>query len=104
TKLCKFDGEKTAILSVRDFQQISGRAGRKGFDDLGSVVVQAPEHVIENLRLEAKAGTDPAKKRKIVRKKPPDKGYVHWDRSTFDRLTTGVPEPLVSRFTVTHGM
>ena len=56
TKLCKFDGEKTAILSVRDFQQISGRAGRKGFDDEGSVVAQAPEHVIENLRLEAKAG------------------------------------------------
>ena len=35
TKLCKFDGEKTAILSVRDFQQIAGRAGRKGFDDPG---------------------------------------------------------------------
>src|SRR5262249_45339880 len=26
TKLCKFDGEKTTILSVRDFQQIAGRA------------------------------------------------------------------------------
>ena len=36
TKLCKFDGEKTAILSVRDFQQIAGRAGRKGFDDRGT--------------------------------------------------------------------
>ena len=58
TKLCKFDGEKTATLRVRDFQQISGRAGRKGFDDAGSVVAQAPEHVIENLKLEAKAGTD----------------------------------------------
>jgi hypothetical protein len=104
TKLCKFDGEKTAILSVRDFQQIAGRAGRKGFDDQGSVVVQAPEHVIENLRLEAKAGNDPAKKKKIVRKKPPDHGYVHWDRPVFDRLVSSHPEPLVSRFTVTHGM
>src|SRR5262249_27701867 len=66
-RLCKFDGEKTSILSVRDFQQISGRAGRKGFDDLGTVVVQAPEHVIENLKLEAKAGDDPAKRRKIVK-------------------------------------
>jgi superfamily II RNA helicase len=56
TRLCKFDGEKTAILSVRDFQQIAGRAGRKGFDDQGFVVGQAPEHVIENLRLELKAG------------------------------------------------
>jgi superfamily II RNA helicase len=104
TKLCKFDGEKTRILSVRDFQQIAGRAGRKGFDDRGSVVVQAPEHVIENLRMEQKAGDDPAKKRKIVRKKPPERGYVHWDRSTFDKLVGGVPEPLLSRFSVTHGM
>jgi superfamily II RNA helicase len=104
TKLCKFDGEKTAILSVRDFQQISGRAGRKGFDDRGTVVVQAPEHVIENLRLEAKAGGDPAKKKKIVRKRPPEKGYVHWDRATFDRLVSSPPEPLVSRFQVSHGM
>ncbi|MEJ7731234.1 MAG: DUF3516 domain-containing protein [Polyangiaceae bacterium] len=104
TKLCKFDGEKTAILSVRDFQQISGRAGRKGFDTRGAVVAQAPEHVIENLRLDAKAGDDPAKKRKLVRKKPPDRGYVHWDRNTFERLRTSPPEPLVSRFHVTHGM
>jgi superfamily II RNA helicase len=104
TKLCKFDGEKTTILSVRDFQQISGRAGRKGYDDEGSVVAQAPEHVIENLKLEAKAGSDAGKKRKIVRKKPPDWGYVHWDKSTFDRLVTALPEPLVSRFSVSHGM
>src|SRR5262249_31489319 len=102
TKLCKFDGEKTAILSVRDFQQISGRAGRKGFDDHGTVVAQAPEHVIENLRMEAKALGDPAKKRKLVRKKPPERGYVHWDRSTFDRLKSSAPENLVSRFSVTH--
>jgi superfamily II RNA helicase len=104
TKLCKFDGEKTAILSVRDFLQISGRAGRKGFDTEGSVAVQAPEHVVENLRLEAKAGNDPVKRKKIVRKKPPEKGYVHWDKSTFDRLTTAEPESLQSRFQVSHGM
>jgi superfamily II RNA helicase len=104
TKLCKYDGEKTAILSVRDFQQISGRAGRKGFDDRGTVVVQAPEHVIENMRLDAKAASDPVKKKKIVRKKPPERGYVHWDRSTFDRLVSSPPEPLVSRFSISHGM
>ena len=104
TKLCKFDGEKTAILRVRDFLQISGRAGRKGFDNEGSVIAQAPEHVIENLKLAAKAGNDAGKKRKIVRKKPPDWGYVHWDKTTFDTLVTALPEPLVSRFTLSHGM
>jgi len=104
TRLCKFDGEKTAILSVRDFQQISGRAGRKGFDDRGAVVAQAPEHVVENLRLEAKAGNDPAKRRKIVKRKPPEFGYVHWDKATFDRLVTSTPEALVSRFSLGHGM
>jgi superfamily II RNA helicase len=104
TRLCKFDGEKTSILSIRDFQQISGRAGRKGFDDRGAVIAQAPEHVIENMRLEAKAGNDPAKRRKIVRRKPPEFGYVHWDKSTFDRLVTSMPEALVSRFSLSHGM
>jgi superfamily II RNA helicase len=104
TRLCKFDGEKTALLAVRDFQQIAGRAGRKGFDERGSVVAQAPEHVIENLRMELKAAGDPGKLKRIVRKKPPDKGYVHWDRSTFDRLVASPPEPLVSRFAVSHGM
>ena len=104
TKLCKYDGEKTSIVSVRDFHQIAGRAGRKGFDDRGSVVAQAPEHVIENLRLEAKAGSDPVKKKRIVRKKPPDWGYVHYDRATFDRLVAGSPEPLSSQFAPSHGM
>jgi superfamily II RNA helicase len=104
TKLCKFDGEKTAIVSARDFHQISGRAGRKGFDDKGSVVAEAPEHVIENLRLEAKAGNDPVKLKRIVRKKPPDRGYVHWDRATFNRLVSSIPEPLSSQFAPSHGM
>jgi len=104
TRLCKYDGEKTAILSVRDFQQIAGRAGRKGFDDRGWVAAQAPEHVIENLRLEGKAAGDPVKLKRIVRKRPPEKGYVHWDRATFQRLVSSEPEPLVSRFRVSHGM
>ena len=99
TKLCKFDGTKTRVLSVRDFRQISGRAGRKGFDKQGWVLAQAPEHVIENQRLEAKSG-----KKKFVRKQPPVRGYVPWDKATFDKLQAGEPEPLVSRFEITHGM
>src|SRR6185369_8515755 len=100
TQLCKFDGEKSAILSVRDFHQIAGRAGRKGFDERGFVVVQAPEHVIENLKLSEKK----AQGKKVTMQKPPQKGYVHWDKQTFERLLTKPPEPLESRFTVTHGM
>src|SRR5512141_200546 len=100
SRLCKFDGHKTAVLSARDFHQIAGRAGRKGFDERGYVVAQAPEHVIENLRLEQKKQAG----KKVVKKNPPEKGYVHWDRATFERLCTRAPEPLESRFEVTHGM
>lgn len=104
TKLCKFDGQKTTILSVRDFQQISGRAGRKGFDDFGTVVVQAAEHVIENLGMTLKAANDPKKAKKMVLKKPPEKGYLPWDKTTMEKLATGKPEALVSRFQVSHAM
>ncbi len=100
TQLCKYDGEKTGILSVREFLQIAGRAGRKGFDERGFVVAQAPAHVVENKRLAAKQAAG----KKVVMHKPPTKGFVHWDRGTFDRLINGTPEPLASRFEVTHGM
>ncbi len=104
TKLCKFDGIKTGILSIRDFKQIAGRAGRKGFDDAGSVVCQAPEHVIENKRLESKFSANPKSNKKPVKKPAPTVGYVHWDEKTFQRLIEQPPEALVSRFHVTHGM
>ncbi|MGE3513423.1 MAG: DEAD/DEAH box helicase, partial [Vicinamibacterales bacterium] len=101
TRLCKYDGQKTAHLSARDFHQIAGRAGRKGFDDRGYVVVQAPEHVIENIRLAEKSTRDG---RKVVKRKPPEHNFVNWDLDTFKRLINARPEPLISRFQVTHGM
>jgi superfamily II RNA helicase len=104
TKLCKFDGQKAVILPVRDFHQIAGRAGRKGFDDHGYVIAQAPEHVIENIRAELKAQQDPKKLKKLVRKKPPEFGFVMWTKDTFEKLIGSEPEPLVSRFQVSHGM
>lgn len=104
TRLCKYDGDKTALLTVRDFHQICGRAGRKGFDDRGWVVAMAPEHEIENLKLKNKAGNDPKKLRKIVKRKPPERGYVPWTKETFERLISSTPESLVSRFQITHGM
>ncbi len=104
TKLCKFDGESTNLLNVREFQQIAGRAGRKGFDVQGSVVAQAPEHSIENIRIDRKRDSDPKKYKKLQRAKPPTRGYVHWERSTFDRLVTSKAEPLTPRFKIHHGM
>lgn len=104
TQLCKFDGDKVKILSVRDFQQIAGRAGRRGFDTQGSVVVQAPEHVIENLAAKRKAAGDPKKLRKLRMKKEPERGFAPWDETTLRRLLTSPPEALESSFSVSTGM
>ncbi len=98
SQLCKFDGEKVVVLPARDFHQIAGRAGRKGFDEQGWVVAQAPEHVVENKRLAEKAAVSG---KKFVKKQPPQKGYVPFDRNTFERLQAKEPEPLESRFEVT---
>lgn len=103
TGLTKFDGSKNRLLRAREFHQIAGRAGRAGYDTTGSVVVQAPEHEIENARALAKAGEDPKKRRKVQRKKPPE-GFVNWSEQTFDKLVDAQPEPLVSRFRVTNAM
>jgi len=100
SRLCKFDGQKTAVLSARDFHQIAGRAGRKGFDDIGYVVAQAPEHFIENLKLDEKAKDG----RKVVKRKPPEHNFANWDLQTFKRLMGARPERLTSRFDVSHGM
>ena len=104
TQLYKYDGRRTRVLSVRDFQQIAGRAGRRGFDTVGSVWVQAPQHAVENKRAEMRAAGDPRKLRKLVRKKPPERGYAHYDDKTLARLWEGTPETLESSFDVTHAM
>jgi superfamily II RNA helicase len=101
TGLAKFDGARHRLLKAREFHQIAGRAGRPGFDTIGYVVVQAPEHVIDNARAVAKAGDDPKKVRKIQRKKPAD-GTVVWTEETFARLRDATPEALVSRMRVNH--
>jgi superfamily II RNA helicase len=103
TSLSKYDGTKTRHLSAREFHQIAGRAGRAGFDTAGRVVVEAPEHVIENEKALAKAGDDPKKRRKVVRKKPPE-GFVSWGPATYERLVAAEPEPLTSQFRVSNAM
>ncbi len=103
TALSKYDGKKTRLLQAREVHQIAGRAGRAGYDTAGRVVVQAPEHTVENERALAKAGDDPKARRKVVRKKPPE-GFVSWGEPTFERLVAASPEPLTSSFKVTHAM
>jgi len=106
TGLAKFDGSRQRILRTREFLQIAGRAGRAGFDTAGYVVVQAPEHVIENEKAKAKVAARQAagkKNSKAQLRKPPE-GTVVWSEQTFDKLVAGVPEPLASRMKVDNAM
>jgi superfamily II RNA helicase len=101
--LTKFDGTRMRQLSAREFHQIAGRAGRAGFDTAGTVVAEAPEHETENARLVAKAGDDPKKLKRIVRKKAPE-GFVSWGEPSFQRLVAAEPETLVSSMKMTSAM
>jgi superfamily II RNA helicase len=103
TGLAKFDGTNHRLLKAREFHQIAGRAGRAGFDTTGYVVVQAPEHTIENARRVAKAAGD-EKKLKRVQKVKPAEGVVSWTEETFTRLREATPEALVSRMRVNHAL
>ncbi|HEY0950904.1 DEAD/DEAH box helicase [Nocardioides sp.] len=106
TGLAKFDGSRQRILRTREFLQIAGRAGRAGFDTAGYVVVQAPEHVIENEKAKAKVAARQAagkKNAKAQLRKPPE-GTVVWSEQTFDKLVAGIPEPLTSRMKVDNAM
>jgi superfamily II RNA helicase len=103
TGLAKFDGTNHRLLKAREFHQIAGRAGRAGFDTAGYVVVQAPEHTIENARRLAKAAGDEKKVKRVQKVKPAD-GVVSWTEDTFNRLQNATPESLVSRMRVNHAM
>ncbi len=103
TSLSKYDGVKPRLLTAREFHQIGGRAGRAGYDASGTVIIQAPDHVVANEKALAKAGDDPKKRRKVVRKKPPE-GTVGYGLPTYERLISAAPEPLESSFSVSHSM
>ncbi|KQR52551.1 DEAD/DEAH box helicase [Leifsonia sp. Leaf336] len=103
TALTKFDGTRMRQLNAREFHQIAGRAGRAGYDTAGTVVVQAPEHESENAKALEKAGDDPKKRRKIVRKKAPE-GFVSWGEPSFRKLVEAEPETLTSSMQITSAM
>ncbi|MGM7680337.1 DEAD/DEAH box helicase [Microbacterium sp. A94] len=103
TALTKFDGTRMRQLNAREFHQIAGRAGRAGFDTAGTVVCQAPEHESENAAAIKKAGDDPKKKRKLIRKKAPD-GFVSWGEPSFRKLVDAEPETLTSHMQITSAM
>lgn len=103
TALSKYDGSRMRLLGAREFHQIAGRAGRAGFDTAGSVVVMAPEHEIENESALKKAGDDPAKRKKINRKKPAA-GSVNWTELSFEKIVAASPEALVPRLEVSAGV
>jgi superfamily II RNA helicase len=103
TSLSKYDGTRVRHLRAREFHQIAGRAGRAGYDTAGLVVVQAPEHVIENERVLAKFGDDQKRRRSYKRKSPPE-GFVSWDEKTFTRLVNAQPETLTSHLRVTAAL
>ncbi|MGJ8633355.1 MAG: DEAD/DEAH box helicase [Luteolibacter sp.] len=103
TQLFKYGGQSTKTLAVRDFKQIAGRAGRRGFDNVGYVVAQAPPHVIDNIKAEAKAAAKGGKS-KAMKKKPPERGFVNWDENTFRKLIDAPSEKLTSSFLMRHGM
>ena len=103
SQLTKFDGRRQRVLRSREFHQIAGRAGRAGFDTVGYVAAQAPEHEVENARIAAKFADDPKKLRSVRRKKPPE-GFVNYTEATFTKLIESEPEELHARMRVTHAM
>ncbi len=103
SSLTKFDGRRTRLLRAREFHQIAGRAGRPGFDTVGYVMAQAPEHEVENVRIAAKHADDPKKLRSVRRRKPPE-GFLNYTEASLDKLVTSQPEPLQGKLKVTHAM
>ncbi len=101
TGLAKFDGQRQRLLSVREFQQIAGRAGRRGFDTRGSVVCQAPVRIIEQSRQQRRGRLRTSGG---GRRAPRRRGFINWNRDTFRTLVHAEPEALRSRFRLSHGL
>ncbi len=100
TQLYKFDGRRTRHLRPREFHQIAGRAGRKGYDTVGHVWAQPPEHEIINQRERKKAKE---KNKKFYAKDAP-RDFRGWDSSRFKSLQTQEPKALETPFRLSGTM
>ena len=101
--LTKFDGHRQRTLRSREFHQIGGRAGRAGFDTVGYVVAQAPEHEVENAKILTKFADDPKKLRSVRRKQAPE-GFINYTEATFTKLIESEPEELHPRLAISHAL
>ena len=100
TGLTKYDGTRTRHLRPASSTRSRAARAAPATTRMGTVVVQAPEHEIENARLLAKAGDDPKKLGRCSarsRRRASCRGARR--RSTASSRAD--PEPLVSRFAVT---
>ena len=93
------------LLCVRDFHQIGGSRRAQRLRQMGNVIAQAPEHVIENHKAAGRPRRGPSRTRSPQdREEEAARGQVSWGQPTFDRLVAAPPEPLTSSFTVSHSM
>ena len=76
-----------------------GRGGRGSTTVAGSW----PRRPNTRWRISSSRKRRPRAARKFVKRQPPEKNFVNWDKNTFARLIAAPPERLASRFQVSHG-
>ena len=85
TKLCKFDGEKTAHpLASAISSRSAGAPAARASTTRAASSRRRPSTSSRTCGSRRRPAAIPARSGRSSSKKPPDWGYVHWDKSTFD--------------------